>query len=243
MNDTLSYIEKDPIYRKHHHHSLTFGLIYAFSENFILVVSHDEVVHGKRSLAGKMPGDHWQQLANLRAYLGFMFTHPGKKLLFMGADIAQWREWSEARSLDWDLLVDWEPNRKLQRYVADLNHMYRSTPALYQVDDSVEGFEWVDFRDWENSVIAYLRKAEDSSDHLLVACNFTPVPREGYRVGVPEHCLYAEILNSDAEIYWGSNMGNRGGFWSEPLAWQGQPCSLEITLPPLAVVVFQPQRG
>jgi 1,4-alpha-glucan branching enzyme len=243
MNDTLSYIEKDPIHRKHHHHSLTFGLIYAFSENFILVVSHDEVVHGKRSLAGKMPGDHWQQLANLRAYLGFMFTHPGKKLLFMGADIAQWREWSEARSLDWDLLVDWEPNRKLQRYVADLNHMYRSKPALYQVDDSVEGFEWVDFRDWENSVIAYLRRAEDPSDHLLVACNFTPVPREGYRVGVPEHCFYAEILNSDAEIYWGSNMGNRGGFWSEPLAWQGQPCSLEITLPPLAVVVFQPQRG
>lgn len=242
MNDTLSYIEKDPVYRKHHHNSLTFGLIYAFSENFILVVSHDEVVHGKRSLAGKMSGDHWQQLANLRAYLGFMFTHPGKKLLFMGADIAQWREWSEARSLDWDLL-QWEPHQKLQRYVADVNRLYQSEPSLYEVDDSFEGFEWVDFRDWERSVIAYLRKARDPSDHLLVVCNFTPVPREGYRVGVPDHCHYAEVLNSDAEIYWGGNMGNRGGFWSEPIPWQGQPCSLELTLPPLATVVFKPMRG
>jgi 1,4-alpha-glucan branching enzyme len=239
MNDTLSYIEKDPVYRKHHHNALTFGLIYAFSENFVLVVSHDEVVHGKRSLVGKMPGDHWQQLANLRAYLGFMFTHPGKKLLFMGADFAQWNEWSEARSLDWHLL-EWEPHHKLQRYVADLNRLYRSEPALYQVDDSAEGFEWVDFRDWERSIIAYLRKARDPADHLLIVCNFTPVPRDGYRVGVPAHCFYAEVLNSDADSYWGSNVGNQGGFWSEPLPWQGQPCSLELTLPPLAVCVFKP---
>jgi 1,4-alpha-glucan branching enzyme len=242
MHDTLSYIEKDPVYRKHHHNSLTFGLIYAFSENFVLVISHDEVVHGKRSLAGKMPGDEWQQMANLRAYLGFMFTHPGKKLLFMGAEIAQWSEWSEARSLDWHLL-DWESHQKVQRYMADLNGFYRSEPALYEVDFNSEGFEWVDFRDWERSVIAFLRKAKDPSDHLLVVCNFTPVPREGYRVGVPEHCYYAEVLNSDSQVYWGSNTGNRGGFWSEPTPWQGQPCSLELTLPPLAVCIFKPRRG
>jgi 1,4-alpha-glucan branching enzyme len=241
MNDTLSYIEKDPVYRKHHHNSLTFGLVYAFSENFILVVSHDEVVHGKRSLAGKMPGDHWQQFANLRAYLGFMFTHPGKKLLFMGADIGQWREWSEERSLDWDLL-QWEPHRDLQRYVSDLNQLYHSEPSLWQLDSSYEGFEWVDFRDWERSVIVYLRKAKDPTDHLLVVCNFTPVVREGYRVGVPEECFYAEVFNSDSEIYWGSNLGNRGGFWSEPTPWQGQDFSLELLLPPLAICVFKPKH-
>jgi 1,4-alpha-glucan branching enzyme len=242
MNDTLNYIEKDPIHRKYHHDSLTFGLIYAFAENFVLVISHDEVVHGKRSLASKMPGgDQWQQFANLRAYLGFMFTHPGKKLLFMGADIAQWREWSEERSLDWHLL-QWEPHQKLQRYLADLNRFYRSEPALYQVDDSYEGFEWIDFHDWENSCIAYMRKAKDLSDHLIVVCNFTPVPREGYRVGVPEQCFYAEVLNSDSEIYWGSNMGNQGGFASEPIPWQGRPCSLELTLPPLSVCVFKPME-
>jgi 1,4-alpha-glucan branching enzyme len=241
MNDTLSYIAKDPIHRKHHHNSLTFGLIYAFSENFILVISHDEVVHGKASLAAKMPGDQWQKMANLRAYLGFMFTHPGKKLLFMGADVGQWREWSESRSLDWDLL-QWEPHQKVQRYVADLNRLYRSEPALWQVDHSHEGFEWVDFRDWERSVIAYLRKAKDPADHLLVVCNFTPVPREGYRVGVPDLCFYAEVFNSDSEIFWGSNVGNRGGFWSEPTPWQGQSCSLELTLPPLSACVFKPRR-
>ena len=241
MNDTLGYIEKDPIHRKYHHNNLTFGLVYAFSENFVLVVSHDEVVHGKRSLAGKMPGDQWQQLANLRAYLGFMFTHPGKKLLFMGADIAQWREWSEERSLDWDL-CQWEPHAKLQRYVAELNRLYRSEPALYEVDDSSEGFEWVDYRDWERSVLAYLRKARNPDDHLLIVCNFTPVPRDGYRVGVPDHCHYMEELNSDSEVFWGSNMGNRGGFWSQAIPWQGQPCSLELTLPPLSVCVFKPVR-
>jgi 1,4-alpha-glucan branching enzyme len=246
MHDTLEYIQKDPIYRKHHHHNLTFGLVYAFSENFCLVLSHDEVVHGKRSLAGKMPGDHWQQMANLRVYLGFMFTHPGKKLLFMGNDIAQWREWSEERSLDWHLLAS-EPHQKLNRYVADLNRLYCSHPALFETDSDGAGFEWIDFHDWESSIIAYLRKtkstkAKDASDQLVVACNFTPVPREGYRLGVPDHAYYAEILNSDAEVYWGSNMGNRGGFWSEPIPWQGQPYSLELTLPPLAICVFEPSQ-
>jgi 1,4-alpha-glucan branching enzyme len=242
MNDTLRYIEKDPIHRKYHHNDLTFGLIYAFTENFVLVVSHDEVVHGKRSLASKMPGDHWQQLANLRAYLGFMFTHPGKKLLFMGCDIAQWSEWSEDRSLDWHLL-QWEPHHKLQRYVADLNRLYRSEPALYQVDHHHAGFEWIDFHDWEHGCISYVRKAQDPADYLVVVCNFTPVPREGYRIGVPEQCYYAEVLNSDADIYWGSNTGNQGGFDSEQVPWQGRPCSLDLTLPPLAVCVFKPMRG
>jgi 1,4-alpha-glucan branching enzyme len=239
MHDTLEYIRKDPIYRKYHHNNLTFGLIYAFSENFVLVISHDEVVHGKGSLSGKMPGDHWQQFANLRAYLGFMFTHPGKKLLFMGGDIGQWREWSEERSLDWHLL-QWEPHQKLQRYVADLNRLYQSEPALCTTDHVAEGFEWIDFHDWEHSIIAYVRKAKDPADHLVVVCNFTPVPREGYRLGVPGQRFYEEILNSDSEIYWGSNMGNRGGFESEPTPWQGQPYSLELTLPPLAVCVFKP---
>jgi 1,4-alpha-glucan branching enzyme len=241
MHDTLSYIEKDPVYRKHHHNNLTFGLIYAFSENFVLVISHDEVVHGKGSLASKMPGDQWQQLANLRVYLGYMFTHPGKKLLFMGADIAQWSEWSEARSLDWHLL-QWEPHQKLQKYVIDLNRLYRSELALYQVDDSYEGFQWVDFHDWERSVIAFLRRAKDPADHLLIVCNFTPVPRYGYRLGVPERSFYVEVFNSDSDNYWGSNVGNRGGLWSDPLPWQGQPCSLELTLPPLAICVFKPRR-
>jgi 1,4-alpha-glucan branching enzyme len=239
MHDTLEYIRKDPIYRKYHHNNLTFGLIYAFSENFVLVISHDEVVHGKGSLIGKMPGDHWQQFANLRAYLGFMFTHPGKKLLFMGGDIGQWREWSEERSLDWHLL-QWEPHQKLQRYVADLNRLYQSEPALYTTDHVAEGFEWIDFHDWEHSIIAYVRKAKDPADHLVVVCNFTPVPHEGYRLGVPAQRFYAEILNSDSDVYWGSNMGNRGGFESEPTPWQGQPYSLELTLPPLAVCVFKP---
>jgi 1,4-alpha-glucan branching enzyme len=189
-----------------------------------------------------MPGDYWQQLANLRLYLGFMFTHPGKKLLFMGADIAQWNEWNEARSLDWHLLES-EPNRKLQRYVGDLNRFYCSEPALHELDHSPEGFEWIDFRDWERSVIAFLRKAKDPSDHLVVVCNFTPVPRQGYRIGVPEHSHYAEVFNSDAQVYWGSNMGNRGGFPSEPIPWQGQPCSLELTLPPLAICVFKPMSA
>jgi 1,4-alpha-glucan branching enzyme len=159
----------------------------------------------------------------------------------MGNDIAQWSEWSEARSLDWHLL-QWEPHQKLQRYVADLNRFYRSEPALYQVDYNPGGFEWIDFGDWERSVIVYLRKAGDPSDHLVVVCNFTPVLREGYRIGVPEHCFYAEVLNSDADIYWGGNVGNRGGFGSDPIPWQGQPCSLNLTLPPLAICVFKPVR-
>jgi len=241
MNDTLRYISKDPVYRKHHHNDLTFGLIYAFTENFILVVSHDEVVHGKRAMLDKMSGDMWQRFANLRLYYGFMYTHPGKKLLFMGQDFGQWREWSEATSLDWHLL-QWEPHQKLQRYMADLNGLYTSEPALYERDFTSDGFEWIDWSDWENSIISYIRRAADPDDYMVIACNFTPVPRHGYRVGVPEHCRYREVLNSDAAAYWGSGMGNMGGFWSDAVPWHGRPCSLNLTLPPLAAVVFKPER-
>jgi len=241
MNDTLRYISKDPVHRKHHHNDLTFGLIYAFTENFILVVSHDEVVHGKRAMLDKMPGDTWQQFANLRLYYGYMYTHPGKKLLFMGQDFGQWREWNQPTSLDWHLL-QWEPHQKLQRYVAALNGQSTSEPPLYERDFTSDGFEWIDWSDWENSIISYIRRAADPDDYLVIACNFTPVPRHGYRVGVPEHCMYREVLNSDAAAYWGSGMGNMGGFWSDPVPWHRRPYSLNLTLPPLAAVVFKPER-
>ncbi len=241
MNDTLRYISKDPIYRKYHHNDLTFGMVYAFTENFIQVISHDEVVHGKGSMLGKMPGDDWQKWANLRAYYGFMYTHPGKKLLFMGSEFGQWREWSEAHSLDWHLL-QWEPHQQMRRFVADLNRLYRSEPALYERDFDPAGFEWIDLHDWENSIISYVRRAAHPGDYLVVVCNLTPTPREGYRIGVPEHCMYREVLNSDAADYGGSNMGNRGGFWSEEQFWQGRAYSLNLTIPPLSVCVFKPQR-
>jgi len=183
----------------------------------------------------------WQQFANLRLYYTFMWTHPGKKLLFMGQDFGQWHEWNEAASLDWDLL-QWEPHRKLQYFVSDLNKLYAAQPALYQRDFTSDGFEWIDFSDWENSILCYIRRAADPGDYLVVACNFTPVPRQGYRVGVPEHCMYREVLNGDAPAYWGSGMGNMGGFWSDPVPWHGRPCSLNLTLPPLAAVVFKPER-
>jgi 1,4-alpha-glucan branching enzyme len=242
MHDTLSYISKDPIYRKHHHQNLTFGLMYAFSENFILPISHDEVVHLKRSLLDKMPGDLWQKYANLRLYLGFMWTHPGKKLLFMGQDFGQWREWSEDRSLDWDLL-EHPAHQKLLKWIADLNHLYATEPALYEQDYDWTGFEWIDPNDWEHSVLAYIRRAKDPQDYLVAVANFTPVVREGYRVGVPELALYRELLNSDSEIYHGSNVGNGLGLPAQPLNWQQQPFSIELTLPPLGIVILRPERS
>jgi 1,4-alpha-glucan branching enzyme len=242
MHDTLNYISKDPVYRKHHHQNLTFGLMYAFSENFILPISHDEVVHLKHALLDKMPGDLWQKYANLRAYYGFMWTHPGKKLLFMGQDFGQWREWSEDRSLDWHL-VEHEPHRKLQRWIADLNRLYIAEPALYQEDYTWQGFEWIDPNDWEHSVVSFIRRAKDPTDYLIVAANFTPVVREGYRVGVPELCMYKEILNSDSEHYYGSNVGNGLGLPAQPFNWQQQPFSIELTLPPLAIVILRPERS
>ena len=248
MNDTLDYIKKDPIHRKYYHQKLTFGLMYAFSENFILPISHDEVVHLKRAMLDKMPGDLWQKFANLRLYTGFMWTHPGKKLLFMGQDFGQWREWSEDRSLDWHLLEPGgtpegpEPHIKLQKWVADLGQFYVSEPALYQQDYDWKGFEWIDPNDWEHSVISYIRRAKDPLDYLLVVANFTPVVHQGYRLGVPEPITYREALSSDAAAYFGGNIRVEGELRAEAVKWQSQPYSITLTLPPLAVVILRPVR-
>ena len=213
--------------------------MYAFTENFILPLSHDEVVHGKKALLDKMPGDGWQQFANLRALYGHMWGHPGKKMLFMGAEFGQWWEWNHDESLQWHLL-DHAPHQGLKRYVGDLNQLYQSEPALYEVDFDWPGFEWIDLHDSDNSTITYIRYAHDKKDVIVCACNFTPVPREAYRMGVPREGFYRELLNSDAEIYGGSNMGNGGGKQAEPVPWHNQPCSLVVTLPPLGVVFFKP---
>lgn len=241
MHDTLLYFSKDPIHRRYHHNNLTFSLLYAFNENFVLVLSHDEVVHGKRALLAKMPGDTWQQFANLRALYAFLYSHPGKKMLFMGGEFGQWIEWSSNQSLDWNLL-DYEPHRKVQQLVADLNRLYRAEPALYEVDFEWMGFEWIDFHDADNSILAFIRRARNRGNHLVVICNFTPLPRPGYRVGVPEACFYREVLNSDATNYGGSGITNGPGRNAIPLAWHNQPCSLELTLPPLGVVILKPER-
>ncbi len=238
MHDLLDYFHYDPIYRRYHQDRITFSLMYAFSENFILPLSHDEVVHLKRSLLDKMPGDVWQKFANLRALYGFMYGHPGKKLLFMGGEFGQWHEWAYQSSLDWHLLEQ-EPHRKLQRFVQDLNHLYTSEPALYEVDTDWQGFDWIDFRDADSSVVAFLRKAKDPEDFLLFACNFTPVPRHNYRLGIPRPGFYQEILNSDSALYGGSNVGNNGGVHTENVPFHAHPYSLCLTLPPLAVIVLK----
>lgn len=240
MHDMLQYMSKDPIYRKYHHNHLTFSLLYAFHENFILPFSHDEVVHGKRAMLDKMPGDLWQKFANLRLLYAYMYAHPGKKLLFMGGEFGQWREWNCHESLDWHLLA-YDSHRQLQRLVQDLNRVYRSEPALYEVDFSWEGFEWIDFHDSEQSIVSFIRKAQDPDDFIVAAFNFTPVPREGYRIGVPRPGYYREIFNSDAAIYGGANVGNAGGVPAEELPWQGRPCSVLLTLPPLGAVYLKPE--
>lgn len=237
MNDMLSYIEREPIHRRHHHDSLTFGLVYAFHENFILVLSHDEVVHGKRSLLDKMPGDRWQKFANLRLFYTYMYGHPGKKLLFMGSELGQWTEWDEDDSLPWHLLEEAD-HAGLQRFVKDLNTLYKNEPALSEHDFDPKGFDWLDFNDAESSVISFQRRAENG-DTLLFICNFTPVPRENYRIGVPNAGQYTEILNSDAQIYGGSNQGNLGGIASENIESHGHKHSIQVTIPPLAAVVFK----
>jgi len=237
MHDTLRFISKEPIHRRYHHHDLTFGLLYAFTENFILPLSHDEVVHGKGSLLGKMPGDRWQRFANLRAYYGFMWGHPGKKLLFMGGEIAQEREWNHDTSLDWHLLED-RYHRGVQSLIRDLNRLYCTLPALHEHDAEAAGFQWLVADDAENSVVAWARRGRDENQVVVVISNFTPVPREGYRIGVPKPGHYREVLNTDAEIYGGSNVGNLGGLWAEDTESHGQPCSISVTLPPLATVFF-----
>lgn len=240
MNDFLKYIEKDPIYRKYHHNNLTFSMIYAFTENFVLVISHDEVVHGKRAFISKMPGDDWQKFANVRLAVGFMFAHPGKKLLFMGSEFGQWHEWNYQHSLDWHLL-EWDRHRELQSYFKYLNHLYKNNSALYEIDFNWQGFEWINCNDWESCVVSFLRKGNNPDDLILAVTNFTPVPRYNYRVGVPKHCHWEEILNSDAIEFGGSGIGNCGGFWSDQIAWDNQPYSLNLTLPPLAIVLFRPK--
>lgn len=238
MHDTLDYFTKDPIFRKYHTYGLTFSLIYAFTENFILSFSHDEVVYGKRSLLSKMPGDLWQKFANLRTLYGLMYAHPGKKLLFMGGEFGQWNEWCYFRSLDWDLL-EYEHHKKLLKYIQDLNNIYKSEPAMYEVDFKHNGFEWIDFHDHDNSIISFIRKAKDPNDFLVFVFNFTPVPREDYIIGVPCGGYYKEIFNSDSEIYYGSNLGNSGGVFADNRHSHGRPYALKVLLPPLSVVIFK----
>ncbi len=239
MHDTLQYIERDPIYRKHHHNEMTFGLVYAFNENFVLPISHDEVVHGKGSLLAKMPGDRWQQFANLRAYLGFMFGHPGKKLLFMGCEFAQQDEWNHDQSLDWHLLEQ-PQHAGVQGLVRDLNHLYQSRPALYQRDFDPSGFEWIDHNDAAHSVLSFIRHGDDPGKFIVVVCNFTPTVHQGYRLGVPQNGVYRECLNTDSAHYGGSNAGTPLGVaTAEPVAWQGKSHSIVLTLPPLATVMLE----
>ncbi|MBI3899666.1 MAG: 1,4-alpha-glucan branching protein GlgB [Gammaproteobacteria bacterium] len=237
MHDTLDFAACDPLYRKYHHNQLTFGIWYAFSENFVLPLSHDEVVHGKGSLIGKMPGDDWQKFANLRLLFGYMYTHPGKKLMFMGDEFAQWREWNHDNSLDWHLLND-SRHGGLQQWVRDLNWLYRDQPALHALDHDHAGFEWVDFHDAEQSVVSFLRRGGD--DELLVICNFTPMPRHNYRIGVPSNGYWCERLNSDAPQYGGASFGNLGGVEAAPIPAHGHRYSLSLTLPPLGVLVLAP---
>ena len=240
MHDLLDYLAQDPVHRKYHHNHLTFGLLYAWSENFILPLSHDEVVYGKGSLHRKMPGDDWQKFANLRAFFGFMYGHPGKKLLFMGGEFGQTNEWNHEASLDWHLLEMGPYHRGLQRLVQDLNGLYRTQPALYEADFSSEGFQWMDCDDTDASVVSFVRRARDPQDFLLFVCNFTPVVRAGYRVGVPRGGFYHERINTDGAIYGGSNVGNAGNVLAEPIPTHGQPYSLPLDLPPLATLVLRP---
>ena len=240
MHDTLEYISKDPVYRTYHHSQLLFSLMYAFSENFVLTLSHDEVVYGKGSMIRKMPGDDWQKAANLRLLYGYMFGHPGKKLLFMGNDFGQWNEWNHDSSLDWHLLEQNPRLKQLQRWVRDLNTMMRGEPSLYELDANPAGFEWIDSNDVARSVISFLRKGVGEGEMLLLVCNFTPATHHNYRIGAPVGGFWKEIMNGDALIYGGSGQGNMGGVEASPLPVHGRPWSLSITVPPLATVVFKP---
>ncbi|MBD3258344.1 1,4-alpha-glucan branching protein GlgB [candidate division GN15 bacterium] len=240
MHDTLEFFTKEPIHRKYHHNNLTFSLLYAFTENFKLPLSHDEVVHGKGSLIGKMSGDHWQKRANLRLLLGYMWTHPGKNLLFMGGEIGQWQEWNHEGSVQWDLL-EYDDHLGIKRWVKDLNHYYRSTPALFEADFQAQGFDWVDCNDVESSVLSFLRAGKNGRPTVLVAANFTPVPRAPYRIGVPFPGHWKEVLNSDAQEYGGSGCGNLGGVNADDEPLHGLPHSVRLSLPPLGLVVLECQ--
>jgi 1,4-alpha-glucan branching enzyme len=238
MHDTLKYMQLDPIYRRHHHNELTFRMLYATTENFVLPLSHDEVVHGKGALLSKMPGDDWQKFANLRLLFGSMYGQMGKKLLFMGGEIGQWREWHHDESLDWSLL-QYPLHAGLQRWVADLNHVYRREPALHEGDCNGAGFEWIDCHDADSSTLSFIRHGKSTRDVILFVCNFTPVPRMKYRVGATRGGWWQELPNSDAHDYGGSGLGNTGGVAATEAVSHGRAWSLEITLPPLAVVIFK----
>ncbi len=237
MHDTLSYLAHEPIHRSYHHNQMTFSIMYAFSENFMLSLSHDEVVHGKGSLIQKMPGDDWQKFANLRLLFGFMFAHPGKKLHFMGMEFGQWKEWNYEGSLDWHL-NDYEPHKGLQFFVKDLNSVYKRFPALFEKDFSEEGFRWIDANDAHNSILSFIRYNDQKKQPVLVIANFTPVPRYNYRIGVPDDSQWSEILNSDAKQYGGSGMGNFGSVDSNPVPYHGENHSINIVIPPLGIVMF-----
>jgi 1,4-alpha-glucan branching enzyme len=238
MHDTLAYLHHDPVHRRFHHDQLTFRMLYAFTESFVLPLSHDEVVHGKGSLVSKMPGDDWQKFANLRLLLTYMYAQPGKKLLFMGGEFGQWGEWNHEVSLDWHSL-QFPPHAGLQQLVKDLNRLYRSEPALHELDVNPRGFEWIAGSDSDQSVISFLRRGSSTHTAILVVCNFTPVPRDMYRVGVPVGGWWRELLNSDAREYWGSGQGNGGGVMADIVASHGHSCSLSLTLPPLAIAWFR----
>jgi 1,4-alpha-glucan branching enzyme len=244
MHDTLRYMAQAPIYRRWAHDRLTFGLLYAFSENFILPISHDEVVHGKGSIIGKMPGDEWRKFANARAYYAFMWGHPGKKLLFMGQEFGQTREWSEERSLDWHLL-QYPPHAGLSLLVRDLNLLYRETPALYARDCEADGFQWLSVDDADQSVFAWLRRGGPKDAPVAVIVNFTPVPRPDYRIGLPAAGRWREILNTDAPVYYGGGLGNFGAVQAVAEPWGGQPASAQVMAPPLGAVylLFEPENS
>jgi 1,4-alpha-glucan branching enzyme len=242
MHDTLEFMTKDPIHRKYHHNLLTFRQLYAFSESFMLPLSHDEIVYGKGSLLSKMPGDVWQKFANLRLLLGYMYAQPGKKLLFMGGEIGQWTEWNHESSVEWHLL-DYPNHDSLRRWVDELNWLYKREPALHELDLESGGFEWIDANDAENNVLSFIRKGRSTQDIILVLCNFTPVPRHSYRVGAPRGGFWRELLNSDAQEYGGSGQGNLGGVEAVPIPLHGRPRSLTVTVPPLGVVFFKSEAS
>ncbi len=238
MHDTLDYTSQDPIFRKYHHNKITFRLLYAFQENFVLPLSHDEVVHGKGSLLAKMPGDEWQKFANLRLLFGYMYAQAGKKLLFMGGEFGQWREWNHEESLDWHLL-DYPLHAGLRQWMKDLNRLYRSERALHELDFESAGFEWIDCNDSEHSVLSLLRRACSTDESVIVVCNFTPLPRFNYRIGVSSEGYWREILNSDGQNYGGSGHGNLGGVETSPVPTHGRPYSLNLVLPPLGAVFLK----
>jgi 1,4-alpha-glucan branching enzyme len=242
MNDTLRYMRREPIHRKHHQNELSFRMVYAFTENFMLPLSHDEVVHGKCSLLSQMPGDHWQKFANLRLLFGYQYTQPGKKLLFMGGEIGQWLEWNHDAQLDWPLR-DHDSHEGIRRLVRDLNGLYRNEPALYERDMTGDGFRWISCDDWQNSVYAYVRQGKEPHERVVVVINFTPVPRYNYRVGVPTAGFYVERINTDSSLYGGSNVGNVGGVYSQPGSCHGESQFISLTLPPLGMLVLKPVVG